>query len=208
MTEHESGSETEAAAGPAKVAAKPKPAAAKKPGAAKPPAKAAAAAKTEKRRFFLLEAVNAAWLAFALANIAALLAFVRFMFPNVLAEPPSQFKTRPKELFEPGSVNNEWKDKFQVWIVYLDDERRLVALSTICTHLGCSPSWLEADQKFKCPCHGSGFYKTGINFEGPAPRPLERFRVFEVDGVVAVDKSKKFQFELGQWNEPESYLPM
>ena len=36
------------------------------------------------------------------------------------------------------------------------------------------PNWLDGEQKFKCPCHGSGFYMTGVNFEGPAPRPLER----------------------------------
>ena len=47
------------------------------------------------------------------------------------------------------------------------------ALFTICTHLGCTPNFLSAENKFKCPCHGSGFYKDGINFEGPAPRPLE-----------------------------------
>ena len=33
------------------------------------------------------------------------------------------------------------------------------------TALGCTPNWLEAEFKFKCPCHGSGFYISGINFE-------------------------------------------
>jgi cytochrome b6-f complex iron-sulfur subunit len=103
-------------------------------------------------------------------------------------------------------VETRWKDQFGVWIVNLAEEHRLIALSTICTHLGCSPSWLEADKKFKCPCHGSGFYKNGINFEGPAPRPLERFKIYEVDGVVVVDKSKKFQYELGQWDDPDSFI--
>ena len=61
--------------------------------------------------------------------------------------------------------------------------------STICTHLGCTPNWLEAENKFKCPCHGSGFYMSGINFEGPAPRPLERVTVsLADDGQVLVDK--------------------
>ena len=50
------------------------------------------------------------------------------------------------------------------------------ALSTVCTHLGCTPNWLPVESKFKCPCHGSGFRMTGIHFEGPAPRPLERFK--------------------------------
>jgi len=68
-------------------------------------------------------------------------------------------------------------------------------------------NWLEAEQKFKCPCHGSGFYKDGINFEGPAPRPLERYaiRVAE-DGQLEVDKSRTFQQELGQWQDPDCYV--
>jgi nitrite reductase/ring-hydroxylating ferredoxin subunit len=45
------------------------------------------------------------------------------------------------------------------------------ALFTICTHLGCTPNYLSAENKFKCPCHGSGYRLTGVNFEGPAPRP-------------------------------------
>jgi cytochrome b6-f complex iron-sulfur subunit len=80
-------------------------------------------------------------------------------------------------------------------------------LRTYCTHLGCTPLWLDAEQKFKCPCHGSGFSKEGINLEGPAPRPLERYaiRVAE-DGLLEVDKSRLFQQELGQWKNPDSYV--
>ncbi|MCH7618738.1 MAG: ubiquinol-cytochrome c reductase iron-sulfur subunit, partial [Candidatus Marinimicrobia bacterium] len=83
----------------------------------------------------------------------------------------------------------------------------IYALSTVCTHLGCTPNWLSAEGKFKCPCHGSGFYNTGINFEGPAPRPLERFRItLAEDGQILVDKNQKYQYEKGQWNDPDSFL--
>ena len=85
----------------------------------------------------------------------------------------------------------------------------IYALSTTCTHLGCTPNWLATENKFKCPCHGSGFYKTGINFEGPAPRPLERYRIsLAEDGQILIDKSKKFQQEKGEWNNPESFLTL
>lgn len=178
-----------------------KPAPPKKPAAA--PAKAK---KGEDRRFFLFDTLNAAWITLTAVGVAWTLASVRFLFPNVLAEPPSQFRIGPMNQFEPGAVEERFKNAFQVWIVNLPDEKRLVALSTVCTHLGCTPSWLENDQKFKCPCHGSGFYKNGINFEGPAPRPLERHAIYEQDGVVVVDKSKKFQFELGQWSDPQSFI--
>jgi cytochrome b6-f complex iron-sulfur subunit len=83
----------------------------------------------------------------------------------------------------------------------------IYAIKSVCTHLGCTPNWLEAEQKFKCPCHGSGFYKDGINFEGPAPRPLERYAIsLAEDGQLLVDKSRTFQQELGQWKDAASYV--
>ena len=89
-----------------------------------------------------------------------------------------------------------------------DGQDIIYALQSVCTHLGCPPNWLAAEQKFKCPCHGSGFYISGINFEGPAPRPLERFKVaLADDGQIMVDKSQKFQQELGQWSDPDSFIP-
>jgi len=102
-------------------------------------------------------------------------------------------------------VDLRWKSKYGTWIVR--NGEGIYALSTTCTHLGCTPNWLAAEQKFKCPCHGSGFRKTGINFEGPAPRPLERFRiVLADDGQIIVDKTIKYQQEKGQWGDPEAFL--
>jgi len=88
-------------------------------------------------------------------------------------------------------------------------ENKLIALNTTCTHLGCIPAWLQGDLKFKCPCHGSGDYITGVNFEGPTPRPLERYAVSkDPDGFIVVDKSKVFRSELGEWDNPESFIPL
>ena len=87
------------------------------------------------------------------------------------------------------------------------ERSQMYALISVCTHLGCTPNWLSAEAKFKCPCHGSGFYSTGINFEGPAPRPLERARiVLAEDGQILVDKTQKYQWEKGQWENPESFM--
>ncbi|RME54221.1 MAG: ubiquinol-cytochrome c reductase iron-sulfur subunit [Deltaproteobacteria bacterium] len=128
------------------------------------------------------------------------------MFPNVLFEPPTAFKVGYPDDFIVGQVDTRFKEKYGVWIVRT--EEGFYALSTVCTHLGCTPNWLAAENKFKCPCHGSGFYKSGINFEGPAPRPLERYRiVLAEDGQILVDKSRKFQQEKGQWSDPEAFLP-
>ena len=127
------------------------------------------------------------------------------MFPNVLFEPKMSLKMGKHEEYDIGNVDTRWTEKFGVWIIR--SAEGMYALSTVCTHLGCTPSLQDGEQKFKCPCHGSGFYKSGINFEGPAPRPLERFRIsLGDDGLILVDKSKKFQQEKGEWNNPESFL--
>ncbi len=152
-----------------------------------------------------------AWGAFSAASAAALAATGRFMFPNVLNEPPQQFKAGFATDYGMG-VDERWKEKFGVWIVRTNEDivqkaSGFYALLVTCTHLGCTPNYLSAEGKFKCPCHGSGFRTTGINFEGPAPRPLERARiVLADDGQILVDKSRKFQFELQQWADPEAFL--
>ena len=130
---------------------------------------------------------------------------LRFFFPNVLFEPVQTFRAGYPDDYTVGEVDLRWKNKYGVWIVRND--AGIYVLSTTCTHLGCTPNWLSSEQKFKCPCHGSGFRPTGINFEGPAPRPLERARiVMSEDGQILVDKARKFQFALGQWTDPETFL--
>ena len=152
-----------------------------------------------------------AWGAFSAASAAALAATGRFMFPNVLNEPPQQFKIGFPTEYGMG-VDERWKEKYGVWVVRTTDDIEnhvsgFYSLSVTCTHLGCTPNYLSAENKFKCPCHGSGFRLTGVNFEGPAPRPLERVRiVLAEDGQILVDKSRHFQRELGQWTDPEAFL--
>lgn len=129
---------------------------------------------------------------------------LRFFYPNVNFEPEMDFIAGMPGDFEDG-VDEKFKNGFGVWMV--KQEGRLVALSNICTHLGCIPTWMPAELKFKCPCHGSGYYMNGINFEGPAPRPLERYRVITLpDGRILVDKTKLFRYEKGEWDHPESYI--
>lgn len=150
-----------------------------------------------------------AWVAMGAIAGAWTLGIARFMMPNMVLELPSKFKVGPPSDFPPGTVSEKFKASRGVYIVHSSqyDGRDLIyGLLSVCTHLGCTPNWLEGEQKFKCPCHGSGFYITGINFEGPAPRPLERVGLRRAeDGMLEVDKSLKFQEELGQWADPKSY---
>ncbi len=151
--------------------------------------------------FWLLGAVSALWT----------LLTVKFMFPNVLREPPSKFKVGFPDSYSAGQVETKFKAQFAIWVVNTEynGKPEIFALKSVCTHLGCTPNWLEAEQKFKCPCHGSGFYKDGINFEGPAPRPLERYAIrLADDGQIEVDKSRTFQEERGQWTDPACFIPV
>lgn len=147
--------------------------------------------------------------ALGLASALWTLATTRFMLPNTLAEPPNTFRVGFPRDFPLGYVETRFKERHGVWIVHgvYQRQAQVYALRTVCTHLGCITIWQENEQKFKCPCHGSGFYKDGINFEGPAPRPLERFAIrIADDGQLEVDTSVTFQEELGQWNDPASYV--
>ena len=179
---------------------KPKPAVAKAP----------VAASDTRRDFFSLALACGFWLLGGVSALWTLLS-VKFLFPNVLREPPSKFKVGTPDAFAPGQVQEKFKAQFGVWIVNAEynGQQQIVALKSVCTHLGCTPNWLEAEQKYKCPCHGSGFYKDGINFEGPAPRPLERYAIrLADDGQIEVDKSRTFQEEMGAWSDPTCFIPV
>ncbi len=173
--------------------------------AAAPAAGTAASGEGLTRRGFMKWSLPVGWVAFSAACTSSLVATARFLFPNVLFEPPQSFKVGFPTEYNVGEVDTRWKDAFGVWVVRIPDG--FYSLIAVCTHLGCSPNWLLAENKFKCPCHGSGFYMSGINFEGPAPRPLERARIVVADdGQILVDKSVKFQWEKGEWDKPEAFL--
>ena len=145
------------------------------------------------------------WMGFSVVSLASLLAAMRSAFPRVLFAPDTTFKAGPIDSLVIGEVDERFKSDFRVWIIR--EAEGVYALFAKCTHLGCTPRWLAAENKFKCPCHGSGFYKTGINFEGPAPRPLERVRVsVSEDGQLVVDVGIKYRQERGDWGKPGSYL--
>ena len=142
------------------------------------------------------------------------LAFVRFMYPRVLFEPPSQFKLgRPTE-YAPLSTSEKWIKALRLWVIRYDD--RFIAVSAICTHLGCTPRYLGTEDKYKCPCHGSGYrgFASGwkvnaTNFEGPAPRPMERFKLDPRRRRADPRRQERsaFRIEKGEFDKPGAYLP-
>jgi cytochrome b6-f complex iron-sulfur subunit len=154
------------------------------------------------RRNFLS---RAGWAAFFSFVGTMLLGSLRFMFPRVLFEPSTVFKAGFPGDYPIGAVSTRWIKDYRTWIVR--NEQGFYAIFAQCTHLGCTPRWLDAEGKFKCPCHGSGFTMEAINFEGPAPRPLERVQItLAEDGQLLIDTSIRFREEIGQWSNPKAFL--
>src|SRR5512146_2917239 len=113
------------------------------------------------------------------------IAFFRFFLPRTLFEPATVFKIGSASDFGPG-IDEKFLQKYRIWVDRTPG--RLFVIYARCTHLGCTPDWHPAENKFKCPCHGSGYDSQGINFEGPAPRPMDRAHVeIDPEGQIVVD---------------------
>ena len=128
--------------------------------------------------------------------------FLRFFFPRTLFEPKTVFVVGYPSDFAFG-VDTRFQQADRVWIVR--NAEGIFAIFARCTHLGCTPDWKSSDNKFKCPCHGSGYDSEGVNFEGPAPRPMDRAYIELLPtGQIQVDTSRLFQFM--QFGAPGSIL--
>lgn len=124
------------------------------------------------------------------------LMILRFFFPRTLFEPKPTFVLGSPSDFGLG-VDTRFQQQYRIWVVRKPE--RLFVIYARCTHLGCTPDWKESENKFKCPCHGSGYDSEGINFEGPAPRPMDRARVeLNAQGQIVVDVSKLYRCERGK----------
>lgn len=138
---------------------------------------------------------------------ANLLMFFRFFFPRALFEPSTVFNIGYPSDYQPG-VDERFKAKARIWVVREAD--RIFIIFARCTHLGCTPDWKSAEHKFKCPCHGSGYTPEGINFEGPAPRPMDRAHVeLDATGQMIVDTSRLYSWPKGgvdHFNDPGSFV--
>ena len=147
------------------------------------------------------------WVGVTAFLTAWFLAFFRFFLPRTLFEPNSVFKIGYPSEFALG-VDTKFQQKFRIWVDRTPD--RVFVIYARCTHLGCTPDWKPSENKFKCPCHGSGYDSEGINFEGPAPRPMDRAHVeLAPDGQIIVDTSRLYQWPKGQpskFNDPGAFL--
>jgi len=139
--------------------------------------------------------------------VAWFIAFFRFFLPRTLFEPATSFKIGYPEEYGLG-VDTKFQQRYRIWVDRTPD--RIFVIYARCTHLGCTPDWKPSENKFKCPCHGSGYDSEGINFEGPAPRPMDRAKVeIAPDGQILVDVSRLYQWPKGQpsqFNDDGAFL--
>lgn len=129
------------------------------------------------------------------------LAYIRSLKPNVLYESPRRFKVGTPDQFGEGGKFLEDKRLF-----IFKERNTFYAVSASCTHLGCTVKMQKLNQpkkvktrkrefeeqyEFHCPCHGSKYYGDGTNYAGPAPRPLDYFKleVSPEDGQLIADVS-------------------
>ena len=138
--------------------------------------------KGDTRRGFL---GKASLLITGLTSVGALAACLRLLKPNVRYEKPSKFKIGKTEQFPEGTFKNFAEKR----VIIFSDSDGLFAISSVCTHLGCTVS--PTEWGFQCPCHGSKYTKDGKVIAGPAPRPLEWHEIRQLeDGTLAVDTAK------------------
>ena len=137
-----------------------------------------------------------------------LLMFLRFFFPRALYEPNTVFNIGYPADFSLG-IDQRYLMTNRVWIIREPD--RIFVIFARCTHLGCTPEWKSSENKFKCPCHGSGYDSEGVNFEGPAPRPMDRAHIsLDATGKIIVDTSRLYVDDppagVNHFNDPDAFL--
>jgi cytochrome b6-f complex iron-sulfur subunit len=71
-------------------------------------------------------------------------------------------------------------------VVVRKQNGELVALSAVCTHLGCIVQWEKDRQDFLCPCHAGRYTADGMVTAGPPPRPLARLPFTVAGGIITV----------------------
>jgi Rieske Fe-S protein len=92
----------------------------------------------------------------------------------------------------------------------VDQYNRWVALSSRCMHLGCPVRFVDAAQRFICPCHGGVYDFRGMVAGGPPVRPLDRFytRLNQATGLVEIGPRYSVNSELERFSPRDPGQPL
>ncbi|MGH8103183.1 MAG: ubiquinol-cytochrome c reductase iron-sulfur subunit [bacterium] len=169
-----------------------------------PPKQEKAAEPVSRRQFFWW--MTAGW-ASVLSFGGALTAWSgRFFMPRAIYEASPQFKVGYPEEFAVGSVTKI--PGRSLWVVHYSEGFQ--GIESVCTHLGCTPNWIEAERLFRCPCHGSVYDEYAANIAGPAPFPMRRAKLtLTADGRIQADISKMYTPQnFKQSHDPKCFLDL
>jgi menaquinol-cytochrome c reductase iron-sulfur subunit len=96
------------------------------------------------------------------------------------------------------AIDTEPADQYNQWL----------ALSSRCMHLGCPVRYVQAAERFICPCHGGVYDFRGIPVGGPPVRPLDRFYTRERDGYIEVGPRYSVNMELRRFSPRDPGEPL
>jgi len=144
--------------------------------------------KTDRRKF-----LSRIWSILGLVALAELAFFTLSMLrpgkKNLKDNPAINIKVAGN--VEDFPVNSVTPDRINKFYLVRFADGGFLALSLICSHLGCSVLWDNTKGQFICPCHSSAFDNQGNVVNSPAPRALDYLPVIIEGGKVKVDISQK-----------------
>jgi Rieske Fe-S protein len=121
--------------------------------------------------------------------------------PKVVTEIPGIGETGKTTVYvrrHNESIDGPVKDRYD----------RFIAITTRCAHLGCPVRYIEASQRFICPCHGGVYDFRGARVSGPPPRPLDRFYTRVVGGRVQVGPRFSVNSQLRRFSPRDPAEPL
>ncbi len=108
-----------------------------------------------------------------------------FLYPIKKVKPPALFICLDSELpyDDPLEITDQQGRKV---LLMRQKDGTPMAMSTVCTHLGCAVFYRKEKGIFECPCHQGVFDAMGNPTAGPPPRPLDRYEVEVRGGKIFV----------------------
>jgi cytochrome b6-f complex iron-sulfur subunit len=120
----------------------------------------------------------------AVAAVAVGWPVFRYLAPRTNTETGGKVEILEKDIPEGSAKFFEYAGSSAVVVRKRDGS--LVALSAVCTHLGCIVQWQNDKQDFICPCHAGGYNSDGIVTAGPPPKPLTKIPFSVAGGIITI----------------------
>ncbi len=89
-----------------------------------------------------------------------------------------------------------------------DRDTSYIAVTSRCAHLGCPVRWVDAAERFICPCHGGVYDLLGRPVGGPPVRPLDRFYTRVVGEEVQIGPRFSVNSELRRFSPRDPGEPV